>query len=51
MYNKSNVNGDCGTIEIVTLAQFTLGLKARAEVGYSRGHIIKVQVTLRHSRR
>ena len=39
-----------GTIEIVILAQFTLGLKARAEVGYSRGHIIKVQVTLKHSR-
>ena len=30
---------------------FTLGPKARAEEGYSRGHIIKVQVTLRHSRR
>ena len=28
---------------------FTLGPKAPAEEGYSRGHLIKVQVTLRHS--
>ena len=40
----------CGAKEIVALAQFTLGPKVRAEVGYRRGHTIKVQVALRHSR-
>ena len=40
----------CGAKEIVTLAHFTLRPKALAEVGYSRGHTIKVQVALRHSR-
>ena len=44
------LRGYCGAKEIVTLAHFTLGPKARAEVEYSRGHIIKVQVALRHSR-
>ena len=34
----------------MTLAHFTLGPKARAEEGYSRGHIMKVQIALRHSR-
>ena len=29
---------------------FTLGPKARAEEGYSRERVIKVQVVLRHSR-
>ena len=29
---------------------FTLGPKARAEEGYSRGRVIKIQVVLRHSR-
>ena len=29
---------------------FTLGPKARAEKGYSRGRVIKVRVVLRHSR-
>ena len=28
---------------------FTLGPKARAEEGYSRGWVIKVQTVLRHS--
>ena len=44
------LRGYCGAKEIVTLTHFTLGPKARAEMGYSRGHTIKVQVALRHSR-
>ena len=40
----------CGVKEFMTAVHFVLRSKARAEVVYSRGHIIKVQVTLRHSR-
>ena len=34
----------------MTPAHFTLGPKARAEEGYSRGHTMKVQIALRYSR-
>ena len=40
----------CGAREFVTLTHFTLGSKTRAEDGYSRGHTMKVQIALRHSR-
>ena len=40
----------CGARELVTLAHFTLGLKARAEEKHCRGHTMKVQIALRHSR-
>ena len=35
---------------IYDLDLFCIKAKTRAEVGYNRGHIIKVQVILRHSR-
>ena len=41
------LRGYCRAREFVTLTHFTLGPKARAEEGYSRGHIVKVQLALR----
>ena len=43
-------NDFCGAREFVTLTHFTLGPKARAEEGYSRGPTVKVQIALRNGR-
>ena len=44
------LRGYCGARGFVTLTYFTLGPKARAEEGYSRGPTVKVQVALRRGR-
>ena len=44
------LRGYCGVREFVTLAHFTLGPKARAEEKHCWGHIMKVQIAMRHSR-
>ena len=43
-------NNICGARKFVTLAHFTLGPKTRAEERSCRGHTMKVQIALGHSR-